>query len=279
MGPAPLQCALVSGELELLPQAGGSATSFGVQVPAVQAISLCRQSGAPSQRAHCLGCSRGAVSGQGAIGGSLSRFLGCWLSSCKVGSVCGHGHVFWVWLSFVLVSVIRFLSILWFSLFLSFYPHLLGSLTPSLPLSVLVSCLSSQGLCLSFIPSPISPYPPFLALYFKEYLCFYLPLFTSLPNPPTLDLDSETRHPLFHLLLQALVLPTPRSYVRADGAVAPDHWLEPSTVWEVRCADLSLSPIYPAARGLVSDAPRVDPPKEFQTGEWGGHADACPFWG
>lgn len=55
----------------------------------------------------------------------------------------------------------------------------------------------------------------------------------------------------YHQTLQALVLPTPRSYVRADGAVAPDHWLEPSTVWEVRCADLSLSPIYPAARGLV----------------------------
>ncbi|XP_077603390.1 DNA ligase 1 isoform X3 [Crocuta crocuta] len=51
--------------------------------------------------------------------------------------------------------------------------------------------------------------------------------------------------------LQALVLPSPRSYVRADGAVAPDHWLDPSAVWEVKCADLSLSPIYPAARGLV----------------------------
>lgn len=36
--------------------------------------------------------------------------------------------------------------------------------------------------------------------------------------------------------------------------MAPDHWLEPSTVWEVKCADLSLSPIYPAARGLVSGA-------------------------
>uniref|UniRef100_A0A0P6J4E3 DNA ligase n=1 Tax=Heterocephalus glaber TaxID=10181 RepID=A0A0P6J4E3_HETGA len=51
--------------------------------------------------------------------------------------------------------------------------------------------------------------------------------------------------------LQALVLPTPRPYVRADGAVAPDHWLDPSAVWEVKCADLSLSPVYPAARGLV----------------------------
>ncbi|XP_006142255.1 DNA ligase 1 isoform X1 [Tupaia chinensis] len=54
-----------------------------------------------------------------------------------------------------------------------------------------------------------------------------------------------------HENLQDLVLPTPRSYVRVGGAAAPDHWLEPRIVWEVKCADLSLSPIYPAARGLV----------------------------
>nr|XP_021524163.1 LOW QUALITY PROTEIN: DNA ligase 1 [Aotus nancymaae] len=54
-----------------------------------------------------------------------------------------------------------------------------------------------------------------------------------------------------HQSLQALVLPSPRPYVRIDDAVTPDHWLDPSTVWEVKCADLSLSPIYPAARGLV----------------------------
>ncbi|KAM4825084.1 DNA ligase 1 [Thomomys bottae] len=51
--------------------------------------------------------------------------------------------------------------------------------------------------------------------------------------------------------LQELVLATPRPYVRVDGAMAPDHWLDPRAVWEVKCADLSLSPIYPAARGLV----------------------------
>uniref|UniRef100_A0A2I3N2V2 DNA ligase n=1 Tax=Papio anubis TaxID=9555 RepID=A0A2I3N2V2_PAPAN len=53
-----------------------------------------------------------------------------------------------------------------------------------------------------------------------------------------------------HQSLKALVL-SPRPYVRIDGAVTPDHWLDPSAVWEVKCADLSLSPIYPAARGLV----------------------------
>uniref|UniRef100_G1QW94 DNA ligase n=1 Tax=Nomascus leucogenys TaxID=61853 RepID=G1QW94_NOMLE len=60
----------------------------------------------------------------------------------------------------------------------------------------------------------------------------------------------EPSVPLFFCSLQALVLPSPRPYVRIDGAVTPDHWLDPSAVWEVKCADLSLSPIYPAARGL-----------------------------
>lgn len=60
------------------------------------------------------------------------------------------------------------------------------------------------------------------------------------------------------------MLPSPRSYVRADGAVAPDHWLEPSAVWEVKCADLSLSPIYPAARGLVSDGAYSGPCRGLQ---------------
>lgn len=64
------------------------------------------------------------------------------------------------------------------------------------------------------------------------------------------------------------MLPTPRSYVRADGAVAPDHWLDPSDVWEVKCADLSLSPIYPAARGLVSSWGTLRRPSERILAEW-----------
>lgn len=88
------------------------------------------------------------------------------------------------------------------------------------------------------------------------------------PNPQLsiLILRPETLSSTSCCSLQARVLPTPRSYVRADGAVAPDHWLEPSTVWEVRCADLSLSPIYPAARGLVSDCARGDAPKNSRRG-------------
>lgn len=36
------------------------------------------------------------------------------------------------------------------------------------------------------------------------------------------------------------------------GGAKPDIWFEPKVVWEVLTADLSLSPIYEAARGLVS---------------------------
>jgi DNA ligase 1 len=42
--------------------------------------------------------------------------------------------------------------------------------------------------------------------------------------------------------------------VRGDvkvGAAKPDVWFEPKIVWEVLTADLSLSPVYTAAQGLV----------------------------
>lgn len=35
------------------------------------------------------------------------------------------------------------------------------------------------------------------------------------------------------------------------GGAKPDVWFEPKVVWEVLAADLSLSPIYTAAQGLV----------------------------
>jgi DNA ligase-1 len=36
------------------------------------------------------------------------------------------------------------------------------------------------------------------------------------------------------------------------GEAKPDVWFEPKVVWEVLAADLSLSPVYTAAKGLVS---------------------------
>ncbi|XP_073458690.1 DNA ligase 1 isoform X3 [Aquarana catesbeiana] len=49
------------------------------------------------------------------------------------------------------------------------------------------------------------------------------------------------------------VIDGPRSYYRWDSAAQPDHWFEPVQVWEVKCADLSISPVHKAAVGLVED--------------------------
>lgn len=44
----------------------------------------------------------------------------------------------------------------------------------------------------------------------------------------------------------------PRGDIEVGGA-KPDVWFEPKVVWEVLTADLSLSPVYSAAHGIVSD--------------------------
>ncbi|KAK7058984.1 ATP-dependent DNA ligase Cdc17 [Paramarasmius palmivorus] len=52
--------------------------------------------------------------------------------------------------------------------------------------------------------------------------------------------------------LKPLELQKPRGDVKIGGA-KPDVWFEPRVVWEVLTADLSLSPIYTAAQGLVEE--------------------------
>ncbi|XP_025945369.1 DNA ligase 1 isoform X2 [Apteryx rowi] len=49
------------------------------------------------------------------------------------------------------------------------------------------------------------------------------------------------------------VLAQPRPYYRWDSGAAPDHWLAAVQVWEVKCGDLSISPVYKAAVGLVDE--------------------------
>ncbi|KAM9845384.1 DNA ligase 1 [Aulostomus maculatus] len=51
--------------------------------------------------------------------------------------------------------------------------------------------------------------------------------------------------------LKEHILPRPRAYYRFDQSAEPDVWLDAVQVWEVKCADLSLSPVYKAAMGLV----------------------------
>ena len=50
--------------------------------------------------------------------------------------------------------------------------------------------------------------------------------------------------------LKPLELAKVRGDVKVGGA-KPDVWFEPKIVWEVLTADLSLSPVYTAAQGLV----------------------------
>uniref|UniRef100_UPI003AAB0FD0 DNA ligase 1 n=1 Tax=Centroberyx gerrardi TaxID=166262 RepID=UPI003AAB0FD0 len=51
--------------------------------------------------------------------------------------------------------------------------------------------------------------------------------------------------------LKEHILPKPRAYYRIDQSAEPDVWLDAVQVWEVKCADLSLSPVYKAAMGMV----------------------------
>ncbi|XP_078440011.1 DNA ligase 1 [Wolffia australiana] len=51
--------------------------------------------------------------------------------------------------------------------------------------------------------------------------------------------------------LRSRVIPKPKPYYRFAESVNPDVWFEPAEVWEVKAADLSISPVHRAARGAV----------------------------
>ncbi|KAF9438131.1 hypothetical protein BGZ76_009586 [Entomortierella beljakovae] len=51
--------------------------------------------------------------------------------------------------------------------------------------------------------------------------------------------------------LKEHVIPDPKSYYIIGEANKPDVWFAPVRVWEIKCADLSVSPVYKAAIGIV----------------------------
>ncbi|XP_050204842.1 DNA ligase 1 [Mercurialis annua] len=52
--------------------------------------------------------------------------------------------------------------------------------------------------------------------------------------------------------LRSKVISQPKSYYRFEEKIKPDVWFEPSEVWEVKAADLTISPVYCAAVGKVN---------------------------
>ena len=62
---------------------------------------------------------------------------------------------------------------------------------------------------------------------------------------------SEAQLEAQYNLLKEHVIPRPKPYYNLGTCPAPDVWFDSKYVWEVKAADLSLSPIYPAAIGLA----------------------------
>ena len=67
------------------------------------------------------------------------------------------------------------------------------------------------------------------------------------PSPP----PSEEILKTFADQMRDGAIPEPRKYYRYGETLTPDVWFDAKAVWEVKAADLSISPVHKAAQGLV----------------------------
>lgn len=61
--------------------------------------------------------------------------------------------------------------------------------------------------------------------------------------------DNLEEHTVF---FKEHLLQGPKPYYRYSDGSQPDQWFDSVQVWEVKAADLSISPVYTAAAGIVS---------------------------
>merc|ERR1712129_249683 len=63
------------------------------------------------------------------------------------------------------------------------------------------------------------------------------------------DEDLKTHYEFF----QSRTTPTPDQSYNVSDKMKPDVWLEPAQVWEIKAADLSISPVHTSAMGVRAD--------------------------
>lgn len=63
------------------------------------------------------------------------------------------------------------------------------------------------------------------------------------------DEDLKAHYEFF----KSRTLSAPESTYNVDSKMKPDVWLEPAQVWEIKCADLSISPVHTSAFGVKAD--------------------------
>ncbi|KAH9617783.1 hypothetical protein KSS87_018281 [Heliosperma pusillum] len=85
--------------------------------------------------------------------------------------------------------------------------------------------------------------------------------------------------------LRSKVIPNPKPYFRFGDTLQPDVWFEPSEVWEVKAADLTISPVHRAAVGIVDSEkgislrfPRLVRVREDKAPEEATSADQVKPW-